>query len=152
MQDCGRAQYLQADWNLGRGLDVRSMLSSAMVYASDGERNVQNKHDLSSVNVVQQFPKIRHVSPKQRPRNRHPIQMLSVCTDGSTSALKQRLSSRPKRACKQPELQARGLQVRWPFCRFCQSQVWRTTTWWFPRARLCSALYFCVDPPRGSWP
>jgi hypothetical protein len=126
VHDCGRAQYLQADWNLGRRLDFRSMLSSAMVYASDGKRNVQNEHDLSSVNLVQRSPKFQHSLPRHTARNRHPIQMLSVCTDGSTSALRQKPSLRPERACKQLALQARGLQVRWPCCRFCHSQSLRT--------------------------
>jgi hypothetical protein len=47
---CGGAPYLQANWDLGRWLNVRSVLSSAVVYTCDGKGDVQNEHDLSFVN------------------------------------------------------------------------------------------------------
>jgi len=67
--------------------------------------------------------------PKQRPRSRHPIRMLSGCTDGSTSAEQQRSSSRPGRAYRQRALQGHGRPVRWPSCWFCfcDSHVSRNT-------------------------
>jgi len=123
-----KVSYLQTNWDLGRRLDVRGVLSSTMVYACDGERDVQNKHDLLFVNDVQRFSTVQRELPRQWPRNHHPSQMPSVCTDDSTSASRQRSSSRPERACKQPGLRAHGLQVRWPFCRFCCSHTLRLRT------------------------
>jgi hypothetical protein len=113
------SQYLQADRNLSRRLDVRSVLSSSMVHASDGKRNVQNEEHLTSVNVVGHVSVVQHSLPRQRPRSRHPIRTLSVCTNDSTSAMKQRSLSRPGRAYRQRTLQGRGLPVRWPSCCFC---------------------------------
>lgn len=99
--DCGRSQYLQADRHLSWGLDVSNMLSSAVVYTSDGERDVQNEHDLLLVSFMHRSSVVTHILPRQLLQSHRPIQMLSVCTNDSTSALKQILLSEPEIARKQ---------------------------------------------------
>jgi hypothetical protein len=125
--DCGRARYLEANRDLGYRLDVPNMLASAMVHTSDGECDVQNEHDLLFVSVVHDLSAVQRVLPRQLLRIRHPIQTLSVCTDDSTFALRQRSLSKTEKAHKQRELPGHGLQVRWPLCCFGYSRIVRTT-------------------------
>ena len=48
----GPFNYLQADRDLSWEFDIGDMLPSSMIHTNDGKRDIQNEHDLSSVNIV----------------------------------------------------------------------------------------------------